>query len=664
MPHLTSADLAHKNSIPSTLDTLVVGAGMAGLYITWRVLDQNPDASILIFEKSDRTGGRLDSDLIHFDDRGEKETVKEEEGGMRFTLDLMDNLMALFLLLDLDKEVVPFPMGPSGSNRLYFRGTSFNNNQAAENNYALWDELYNLAPAERGINPSTIIDTVFNRILSVNPQFKDRPEKRTPEFWQKFRLECQWNGVLLKDWSLWNLFADMGYSNECIQLLYGIAGFNGTFLSKMNAGEAYQLLEDFPADPNFFTLANGYSTLPNALVKAIGGSKIFLNTQLESIDEKTADGYVVTYSTIDRKGRRTIGTLTAKKVILALPRLPLETLFVKSNALNTLPEGRAERLWNALQTTTNQPLAKMNLYYDQAWWGNNLTGESSEEYGPISVEYGPNFSDLPLGSVYPFYAIDEANTAALEYESWLQQHGKTVPPDLVDKLNRITNRKYSLPAALTIYCDYLNINFWRALQENGPRFDSPMQREYSGREPQTIFAASEAVVETATAFFKWLFNTHYVPRPVLTSARIWEGSTVFGLPPGERFDYGVHQWGLHADDADVIPFLAEPLEGIYTCNEAYSDYQGWVEGSLRSTNLVLEKAFGMEPIATVYEQTHGVSPSVAMMASYAKTSAALIRKYIDPDFSEEQEAALADAQIPRKKKPRQFTVKLTYFDQR
>lgn len=657
MPHLTSADLANHTSIPSSIDTLVVGAGMAGLYATWRVLDKNPEASILIFEKSDRTGGRLDSDLIHFRDGHKEETVKEEEGGMRFTLDLMDNLMALFLILGLDTEVVPFPMGPNGNNRLFFRGSSFTNDEAAANDYALWDHLYNLAPAEEGISPSSIIDTVFNRILSANPQFKDRPTLRTPEFWQKFRLECQWNNVLLKDWTLWNLFADMGYSNECIQLLYDTAGFNGTFLSKMNAGEAYQLLEDFPADPNFFTLQDGYSTLPNALVNAIGAKKIFLNTQLESIDEKTANGYVVTYGRTDEKGRRTTGTLTASKVILAMPRLPLETLFVRSNALNTLSEGRAERLWNALQTTTDQALAKINLYYDQAWWGNNLSGENP-------VEYGPNFADLPLGSVYPFYAIDEANTAALEYENWLQQQGKSVPPDLVDKLNRITNGKYNRPAALTIYCDYLNINFWRALQENGPRFDSPMQREYGSQKPQTLFPASEAVVRTATAFFQRLFNTHYVPRPVLTSARIWEGSSIFGLPPGERFDYGVHQWGLHADDADVIPYLAEPLDGLYTCNEAYSDYQGWVEGSLRSTNLVLEKAFGMEPIDTVYEQTHGISPSAAMQAAYARSSAALIRKYIDPHFPVDQEAALAAAQTPRKHKPKHYTVKLTYFDQR
>ncbi|HEV7670005.1 MAG TPA: FAD-dependent oxidoreductase [Thermoanaerobaculia bacterium] len=654
MPHLTSADLAHDASIPASLDTLVVGAGMSGLYATWRVLDRDPCASILIFERSGRTGGRLDSDLIHFKDGLKEDTVKEEEGGMRFTLDLMDNLMALFLMLGLDKDIVPFPMGPDGNNRLYFRGHSFTHTDAAANDYALWDQLYNLAPAEQGINPSNFIDTVFNRILSVNPHFKDRPKHRTPKFWQRFRLECQWNSVLLKDWSLWNLFVDMGYSNECINLVYNTAGFNGTFLSKMNAGEAYQLLEDFSPDPNFKTLQDGYSTLPNALVQTIGAKRIFLNTQLERIDEKTEDGYFVTYTTSDEKGHRTTGTLMAKKVILALPRLALETIFLKSNVLNTFSEKRAERLWNALQTTTNQPLAKINLYYDRAWWGKNVSGQSE-------VEYGPNFSDFPLGSVYPFYAIDEANTAALEYENWLEERGKTAPADLQAKMDRIADKKYHQPAALTIYCDYLNINFWRALQENGPRFDSEMQREYSGRKHQNLFPASRAVVETATEFFKLLFNSNYVPRPVLTSVRIWEGSPLFGIPPGEQFGYGVHQWGLHADDADVIPFLIEPLEGLYTCGEAFSDYQGWVEGALRSTNLVLNKAFGLDPISTVYEEIHGVPPSAAVKISYEKNSAALIRKYIDPNFPQGQEGEPAAAQTVRKRKL--FTVKLTYFDE-
>ncbi|NMO14268.1 NAD(P)-binding protein [Pyxidicoccus fallax] len=651
MGHLSSAELSHNQPIPTSVDILVVGAGMAGLYSTWRILREHAGADIAIFERSDRTGGRLDSDLIRF---GDKETVKEEEGGMRFTFDLMDDLMSLLLLFGLDKEVVPFPMSGSGTNRLCFRGTSFDTEQSVADNYRIWSELYNLAPSEKGINPSTMIDTVFNRILAVNPNFKDRPNRRTPEFWQRFRLECQWNGVKLKDWSLWDLFISMGYSNECVQMLYALSGFNGTFLSRMNAGEAYQLLEDFPANPDFHTLENGFSTLPNALASSLPKERIHLNTEVTSIVGKERDAYVVRYTTKDKSGKLESGTIQARKLILAIPRLPLEKLFLRSPALNDLTDGASAMLWDTLQTTTNQALLKINLYYDTAWWGNNLSGQ-------LGVGYGPNFSDLPLGSVYPFYAIDEATFAALEYSNWMQQRGEPIPEHLQVKLDAIQARKYTLPAALTIYCDYLNINFWKALQQTGPLFDSAMQREYSARQPQSIFAASDAVVETATRFFKQLFNTNYAPRPVMTSARIWDGSTLTRTPPAENFDFGVHQWGLHANDGEVIPYLVEPLKNLYTCGEAYSDYQGWVEGALRSADLVLAKAFKLKPISEVYREEHGVTPSEAMKVAYARRSAESIRKYIDPSFGGTQEKELAAAQGRRK--PRHpHAVSLTYFD--
>ena len=36
--------------------------------------------------------------------------------------------------------------------------------------------------------------------------------------------------------------------------------------------------------------------------------------------------------------------------------------------------------------------------------------------------------------------------------------------------------------------------------------------------------------------------------------------------------------------------LVKPIEGVhlYTCGESFSDYQVWIEGTLRSANLVLE----------------------------------------------------------------------------
>lgn len=647
MPHLTSTELSHTHPIPKTADTLVVGAGMSGLYSTWRILQNEPGAEILIFNRSNRTGGRLDSDLIHF---GEHEIVKEEEGGMRFTFDLMDDLMSLLLIFGLDKEVVPFPMSGSGTNRLCFRGRSFTLEESQANHYEIWSRLYHLAPSEQGINPGGIIDTIFNRILAVNPQFTERPKLRSPEFWQKFRLECKWKGVAMIDWSLWNLCTDMGYSGECIQMMYGLAGFNGTFLSRMNAGEAYQLLEDFPANPDFHTLENGFSTLPNALVKAIRKEHIHLNTTVDSIVSRDKDGYVVQYTSVDSKGMSQTGTIKARKLILALPRLPLEQLFVTSPVLNAQPGGKAAKLWDTLQTTTNQALLKINLYYDRAWWGNGLSGREA-------VGYGPNFSDLPLGTVYPFYAIDEEAFAALEYSHVLQTRHEQPTKDMERKLKKIDEKKFNAPAALTIYCDYMNINFWKALQENGDEFDSPMQRKYKMKKPQTLYAASEGVVEAATAFFRQLFNTHYVPSPVLTSARIWAGSQLSKVPASESFDYGVHQWGLHAKDNEVMEYLTQPLEDLYVCGEAFSDYQGWVEGALRSADLILAKGFGMKPIAKVYEEEHKISPSAGMKASYQKRATEMIRKYIDPKFTDHPSIG--------ERKPRTgYAVALSYFDKK
>jgi hypothetical protein len=634
MPHLTCTELANEQSIPESADIVVIGAGMAGLYCAWRLLRENPGLNIVIFDKSNRTGGRLDSDLVDFGNDG---TVREEEGGMRFTFDTMDDLMSLFLILGLDDQIVPFPMQSGGNNRLYYRGHSFTVNDAATDSYAIWSDLYKLDAAEQNIDPNAIINSVFKRILAANPDFTQRPDPRTPEFWQAFRLECQWKDVLLKDWTLWNLFADMGYSNECITMLYRVAGFNGTFLSKMNAGEAYQLLEDFPAEPDFKTLEKGYSTLPNALVEQIGREKIFLNTALDSIDQTAGEtGYTLTCSKVDADGPVETAAIHAQEVILALPRQALEKLFITSNALNRLPGNDSEILWDTLQTTTDQPLIKINLYYEKAWWGDAISGQPS-------VAFGPNFSDLPLGSVYPFYSIDEPLYAALEFEKWLKDCNKMVPDDLQKTIDKINNSKYEKAAALTIYCDYLNINFWKALQHNGPKFTSPEQEKYNNKEPQTLYPASEAVIREATKFFQALFNTHYVPRPVLTSARIWDGSTRFDDEPSEQFGFAVHQWGLHAQDDEVIEYMVEPLPQLYTCGEAFSDYQGWVEGALRSADLVLGQGFGLAPISQVYQEEYGVSPSDAIKAIYKVRRAEWIRKYIDPDFNPDADPETIDA---------------------
>ena len=611
--------MERENSIPKTVDTIVIGAGMAGLYTAWRIKEKykGTGEKICIFEKSNRTGGRLSSDLIEIESEHNNSVIKEEEGGMRFVFDGMDNLMSLLMCLKLHEEVIPFPMKSSGNNRLYFRGQSFTQKQAKKDNYAIWSELYNLLPAEKNQNPGHIIDTVFNRILDANPSF-EKLRKRTPEWWQDFRLQCKWKNIALIEWSLWNLFSDMGYSNECISMLYYISGFNSNYLSTINAGVAYHRLQEFPHDVEYKTLENGFSTLPDALVEQIGDENIHLETQLLSI-KKDDEIYILNYQ--NNSNNAPHSEIRAKKVILALPRQELQKLFIQSNSLNILDKSKYQKLWNNLQKATNQPLLKINLYYDKAWWGDKISGQSS-------VEFGPNFTDLPLGSVYPFYAISPESIAEYEYEKWLKENGVEATREIRKKLKGINKDKFHKPAALTIYCDYLNINYWKALQETGEKFNSNLQEKYK----EKIYPASTLVVKHAKQYFSELFKTHYIPDPILTSSRIWDGYTKFDTPESQQFGYGIHEWELNANDKEVMEELIEPFNNIYICGEAYSDFQGWVEGALRSANLVLDKGYNLNSISKVYKENNKNSASYDINESYKERMYDLISKYIDCNF--------------------------------
>ena len=559
--------MSNNQNIPIEADIAIVGSGVSGLYCAWRLLRQDPSRKIVILDRLNRTGGRLQTDLIRIESlEGEQEVVREEEGGMRFTYN-MNELMSLFDALNLCHEIVQFPMQtkPVDNRRDYFRGHSFTVAESSEDDNAIWGEIYNLAPAERNQSPDSILSTVYNRILIEN-RVAEAPADPTPEFWQKFRLDYTWDGVTLNRWTLWGLLRAMGYTEECVVMLAHTIGFESPYLSLMNAGEAFQLLEDFPSDPNFYTFRKGYSTLPNALktqVEDMGG-QIFLSTNLDSIDAADGGGFKLRL-TVAPHGKNSSplvaggspAEISAPQVILALARKALETLFATSPPFHTSPN--APEIWDALLTTTNQRLCKINLYYEDAWWDNQgLTGQP-----PIT--YGPSFTDLPANTVYPFYPIDGPSA---------------------------TN-----PAALTIYCDYNNTNFWQGLQSVGLLFDSPLQKKNSPVKnspvPQTIFAASQAVVAEATRQFREIFSTHWVPEPILTSFRLWDGE--------EDFGYAVHQWALDADDRSVMKLLAEPIAGLFTCNEAYSDMQGWVNGSLRSSELVLAK-FGLASIVHEFER--------------------------------------------------------------
>ena len=532
-----------KNEIPTSADIVIVGAGVAGLYCAYQLLKNDPKRKVVIFDLLNRVGGRLDTDLVRIKDlNGKVVEVKDEEGGMRFNQS-MKELLALIHDLDMDDQIVPFSMGDD-NNYFHIRGRSFTVAEAKQNNNAIWKELYNLRPNEQNKSPVDIITAVYHDLVAQNGQ--EVPTSPSEEFWQKFRLDFKFQGIPLNEWGLWALYRAFGLSEECIAMCADTVGFSGPFYSLVSAGEACQLLEDFPAKPVFSTLKFGFGSLPQALqkkVEALGGA-IFLSTPVISVDRK---GGRFILAVEGGKGRASI---SSAKVILALPPTALQKLQAASPALNEEKNPNAAQLAKNLESVVPMRLCKVNLYYNQAWWRDAIEGKLPQ------VQNGGSFTDLPMGAVYAFDPLESG--------------------------------EFTGPAPLTLYCDFTNTDFWESLQAIGPKFTSPLQEEHNRAQPQVLFAASRAVVAEATRQLKEMFQVIAVPPPVLTSFRLWSGEHQFG--------YAYHQWARFADDRDVIRTLASPIENLFVCNEAFSDDQGWVNGSLRSANLVLQPYFNIKEL--------------------------------------------------------------------
>ena len=540
----------HFERPPEQADVLIVGAGVAGLFCAYRLLEAKPGLKIAIVEKDGRAGGRLDTDhVLIVDDAGKPVEVKDEEGGMRFNFQ-MTELLALANALGIDKDIVKFPMGDA-NNRYFIRGHSFTVGEAAANGNAIWSELYALEVNERGLSPGQLIDSVYRAILAQNRC--DPPANPTPEFWQRFRNELSYQGTKLNRWGLWSLLRAYGYSQECVTMLADVVGFAGPFLASSNAGDALQILLDFPSDPQFHAFNQGFSTLIDALLARLEGrAALCIGATVEALED-AVEGQLraAWHSTPDVfPGVDERGHIVAEKVIFALPKNAQQSLAAASPLLRG-HAGYAHYAAN-LDAAVGMVLTKVNLYFDNAWWRDGTTNRAA-------IANGPSFTDLPADSFYVFDPIKGGSETG--------------------------------PAALTLYCDFNNADFWEELQEIGPKFISPLQDHYDRQVPQVLFAASQAVVDEMRRQLQEVFSSLAVPATVLTSYRRWGDEQFFG--------YAYHQWARGADDSRVIPELAKPFENLrlYTCGEAFSDQQGWVNGALRSAEIVLTRHFGLAPLA-------------------------------------------------------------------
>ncbi|RXJ73249.1 hypothetical protein CS022_10970 [Veronia nyctiphanis] len=303
MQDMTLLAYKARTTIPDYVDTLVIGAGLSGLYSAWQTVRHNPVSTVLVLDKFKLGDNPSGSSLER-----KANTTSPEQASSQSTVNILDRLMSRYSSL---LEGVEEPKS------VFEARSSEKRNEI--NGCKVWAESYYLSVKERMIAPSSMLVTLFSNVIENNPNFAANEIEVGQDFWHKFSEQCEWQGKSVKYWTLWDLLGDMGYSNEAIAMLCHASGFNSAFISSVNAGIALQLFQEFPSESQFDTLNDGLKTFPLTLVQEIGKDKVVFGANVTHIHKKNEQGYYpVSYMLTTKENVTERQMVNAKNIILGL----------------------------------------------------------------------------------------------------------------------------------------------------------------------------------------------------------------------------------------------------------------------------------------------------------------------------------------------------------
>jgi monoamine oxidase len=544
------------------LDYAIVGGGVSGLYTAWRLLghaQENglPPPSVAVFELGDRTGGRLLTWLPAGPDGG----LRAELGGMRFfsQQELVWNLLAQ-LGFGAD-DILPFPVsGPDCPNlRLLLRGVSMPLDSPDPTS------RYLLPSNEQGKLPSALLEDVIAEVLgtpenkAVIDEYLGGQAPQDREQWDTVKPYLTWRGEELWNVGFWDLISDVR-TPETYQYITDAYGYY-CLAANWNAAEAMQHVSvEYIQSPAYMTLKEGYSALPDALARKVaeGGCEIHLQTRLVRFDARD-DGS----SLLELAGPQGSFTVQAEQVFLAMPVRSLE-LLAPSFGFDLQGDSELKRL---VQSARPYPAFKLFLFYDARWW---------ETYG---IQRGRSICDLPIRQTY-YFAPDS-------------QPGVPSPP---------------FGLLMASYDDSRAVDYWQGLvppedewepgrgelrdalvaltRDVGP---AAAAEDFVPDPPPHLHKATDEMLRHAKTQLALLHDVpeDQIPDPVVGAFADW------GLDP---FGGGWNYWAPQVDVRSAMERIKTPVgpdRRVYVVGDAYSGTQGWVEGALTATEVVLERYLGL-----------------------------------------------------------------------
>lgn len=380
----------------------IFGAGAAGLYTAWRLLNGKPangkDSSKQLAKgdtlelydwgqydfTNENPGSRAPGARVctwHYQDDKSKSYL--ELGGMRYSewdgkpLSGGHRLVTTVIKeLDLDKHSVPF--NESTNPLFYLRTKNMYLNDISSSNPAPYSvENYGAAATP---------DTGFSIVENLAVTADSGPKTRTQwcAFYQNGSIKVDLpessvykKGDLLKDIGYWNLMFDQ-LGSEGYSYTSDGNGYTSNVIN-WNAAVAFQSNNEFTPGTEYRTLTTGYSSMFTALFDAIvklvkeKGVQFnyYPNTRLHSILQIGKDIHY-TIATRENPNKKS-GSRTTHFAWLAMARYALElvaqaTRYEDHEGLDVLNH---EKVQLYLESAILQPSYKVGMFFDHPWWADN-----------------------------------------------------------------------------------------------------------------------------------------------------------------------------------------------------------------------------------------------------------------------------------------------------
>jgi monoamine oxidase len=526
---------------PESVDVAIVGGGVAGLYVGWRMLTHGGDSPELSELAAKRPGGKLNVTLFESDRRvgGRLLSVappgmpnlRAELGGMRF---LSTHKMVRDLATELRLPIRQFPVNQP-NNLAYLRDRRIFVGELPTK------APYNLRPEERRRTIGELMLMAITRVVQTLFPGRD-PTKLTPAEWLRFKQEARWRGTPIYMWGFWNFLYD-SLSPEAYSLVADASGYD-TIVNNWNAADAIPwFLADFGDRVTYEYPPAGMQAFPDLIAERFekSGGTILRDSRLKGF---TFDGSGPVKLTFEGRG-----PVSATKLVLAMPRRSLE-LIAQCGSAPLLEEPPVRDL---IASVTPTPLFKFFCCYDSPWWRK------------LQINQGRSVTSNPIRQVY-----------------YLGTEGEQPGGD-----PRNTN------SLLLVYNDDRNIKYWIGLLRGAraaPRFE-PEPSAYAaahGAEdgPDGEWDRHRPSRPMTEEVQRLLVEMHgkdvEIPRPYEAAYLDWSEDPYGG---------GYNMWKINEKSWEVSKRIVQPVSGVpvYVCGEAYSTDQGWVEGALETAEDLLRR---------------------------------------------------------------------------